>query len=151
MTELDERAPQRRTIPWYVAAAPLCVMVVIFALSSRSQLPNLDGGRDIQSVAGHFLVYALLSATLTLLFRSLGWGIVPAFVVAVLISALYGVSDEFHQSFVPNRDSDVHDLIVDCIGAVFGSLLMNMLVETRRHRASASSDADRDPPAAGNS
>ena len=37
---------------------------------------------------------------------------------AVLFSILYGVSDEFHQSFVSNRDASVYDLAADSIGTL---------------------------------
>lgn len=32
---------------------------------------------------------------------------------AVLITASYGASDEFHQSFVPHREADIFDLLAD--------------------------------------
>jgi VanZ family protein len=37
--------------------------------------------------------------------------------VAVLLTVLYGASDEFHQSFVPSRQMDVMDLVADGAGA----------------------------------
>jgi VanZ family protein len=44
---------------------------------------------------------------------------------AVLVAgavALYGLSDEYHQSFVAARDGSLWDVIVDSIGAVAGAL-----------------------------
>ena len=35
----------------------------------------------------------------------------------VVLVVLYGVSDEFHQSFVPGRTSDIADVVADGIGA----------------------------------
>jgi VanZ family protein len=37
--------------------------------------------------------------------------------LAVLIAVAYGASDEFHQAFVPYRDSDVFDVVADAGGA----------------------------------
>ena len=37
--------------------------------------------------------------------------------MAVLIAVAYGVTDEWHQSFVPNRHADPRDLAADAIGA----------------------------------
>jgi VanZ family protein len=36
---------------------------------------------------------------------------------AVLVASFYGVTDEFHQSFVPNRQSDARDVLADTAGA----------------------------------
>ena len=38
----------------------------------------------------------------------------------LLVSFLYGVSDEVHQSFVPGRDAGMIDVIADIIGGVIG-------------------------------
>ena len=38
-----------------------------------------------------------------------------------LLAALYGVSDEWHQSFVPNRQFSAQDIVADGIGAFFGA------------------------------
>jgi VanZ family protein len=37
--------------------------------------------------------------------------------VPVVFAALYGISDEFHQSFVPHRTADVWDVVADGVGA----------------------------------
>ena len=43
------------------------------------------------------------------------------FLAVVLAGALYGASDEFHQSFVPNRDSSPYDVVADTVGTAFGA------------------------------
>jgi VanZ family protein len=43
---------------------------------------------------------------------------------AWLLSALYGLSDEVHQSFVPNRSSNWSDVALDSAGALIGLLLL---------------------------
>ena len=40
---------------------------------------------------------------------------------AVVISTLYGVSDEYHQMFVPGRTFDALDILADALGAVTGA------------------------------
>jgi VanZ family protein len=36
---------------------------------------------------------------------------------AILLAVAYGAADEFHQSFVENRTSEVADLVADAVGA----------------------------------
>lgn len=43
---------------------------------------------------------------------------------AVLISALYAASDEFHQSFVATRDASVWDVLLDSAGATAAIFLL---------------------------
>ena len=40
---------------------------------------------------------------------------------AIMISTLYGISDEYHQMFVPGRTFDVLDMVADAIGSVAGA------------------------------
>ena len=149
MTRLKSQQDGGNTPAWWMVLAPFVVMAVIFGFSSRSQLPDLDGGRDLQNVIGHFTVYAALGASFALLFRAMGWGILRSLLAAVVLATLYGVSDEFHQSFVPNRNVDPKDVLVDFLGATGGALAMLRVLDVRE--ANATSGADPDPPAGENS
>lgn len=148
MTDLSKPAVSNTPNRWLLVVTPIAIMAIIFALSSRSHLPDLDGGRGFQSVAGHFTVYAALGASLTVLFRSLGWSPARAMIAAIVLATLYGVTDEFHQWFVPNRTTDPFDVLVDFLGATVGSSLMLVLID-RRASVSARSDAAPDRPADG--
>jgi VanZ family protein len=44
--------------------------------------------------------------------------------LATSIASLYGISDEFHQSFVPGRTPDVVDWLADTSGALLAVLLI---------------------------
>jgi VanZ family protein len=78
---------------------------------------------------GHFwdkLVHLLVYAVLGVLFlvplaeARLSRVTVKAAATAVLLSVLYGVFDEVHQSFTPGRSPDVRDLFADALGAALG-------------------------------
>jgi VanZ family protein len=46
-------------------------------------------------------------------------------------AALYGISDEIHQSFVPFRQAEVADVIADTIGAFSGVYLYQLLIASK--------------------
>jgi VanZ family protein len=99
-------------------------MALIFAASSQSDLPAMPGG--LSDKAEHGLAYCALGASLI---RALAGGRSSAMspsriLLAALLATVYGVSDEFHQSFVPNRTPDVLDLAADAAGALAGALLL---------------------------
>ena len=50
---------------------------------------------------------------------------------AVIGASLYGVSDEFHQLFVPGRMCDPMDWLVDTAGAALGSGLAYLQLRRR--------------------
>jgi len=53
---------------------------------------------------------------------------------SVLIASLYGISDEFHQSFVPGRTPDVADWLADTLGALLAAMLLAQLSRRLKQR-----------------
>ena len=110
-------APPSRLSLWAPVAA---WMAVIFFLSSRP-LPAAASG--VPDWATHGAGYALLAV---LAARALAGGLArPASAgqaaAAVALSVAYGVTDEFHQSFVPGRVAEASDLVKDLAGAAAGA------------------------------
>ncbi len=44
--------------------------------------------------------------------------------MAIAISLLYAISDEFHQSFIPGRSAEVYDVFADGMGAVLSQIIL---------------------------
>ena len=105
-------------------AALVAWMGLIFFLSSKSSLPRVfpPGLPQIQDVVGHFAVYAVLAVLAWWVLR--GAGVRHPVFWALVIAVLYGASDEFHQSFVPNRNPDIFDLATDLAGAATALLIV---------------------------
>jgi VanZ family protein len=95
-------------------------MAMLFGLSSLSTLPTPPRGFSFYDI--HVAAYAGLGA---LTARATAKGIRSvsrrAVLLAIVISTLYGVSDEYHQRFVPGRSFDVLDMVADLIGSVIGA------------------------------
>lgn len=133
-----------RLLPW------LAWMGLIFFFSSRTGdqvgawinalvrpiLPTMsvDAGLVRFSVQkmGHFLEYAALGI---LAFRATQplW---PRLAngLAFAMSAVYAMSDEWHQSFVPGRGPSWRDVGIDSLGVLFGLLLLQCFLQFRQRR-----------------
>jgi VanZ family protein len=70
----------------------------------------------------HFAAYALLGALFLRAFSTtrINHNLKFIFMLSVLLSSLYGISDEIHQSFVPYRTSDYRDVLADILGSILG-------------------------------
>ena len=70
----------------------------------------------------HFIAYAALGFAVALMFPRNWWKkpLAMAF-IAIGIASFYGITDEFHQSFVPGRDSSIGDWVADTLGAITGT------------------------------
>lgn len=94
-------------------------MGVIFSVSAQPSLPNPAPqlGDTPLEIGGHFVEYGILAL---LLFRALRIERLDpsvALLLAFLGAVAYGISDEWHQSFVPNRTPSLLDVLVDAAGA----------------------------------
>lgn len=99
-------------------------MAVLFYLSHQPTLetPHLFSGQD---KLFHALAYAVLGFLLLGSRHLSGNGFSNAQMRgSILVASLYGISDEFHQYFVPGRNSDVWDWVADTLGALIAVSLL---------------------------
>jgi len=124
-------------------------MALIFFLSTlpgeqASRLGPYDSAvilklGEVRSIAAHLALFGalaiLIQATIwswsTFTHSSLRFSL-----VVITLSFLYGVSDEFHQSFVYGRNTSVSDMLVNAMGATaaVASLKIFVKVATRSTR-----------------
>ena len=93
---------------------------VIFFVSAQPKeaLVRLGLSGTLLSIAGHLITYALLMILLVVALSSGGrLSVQQSCLVAFLLVALYGLSDEYHQSFVRGRTATLWDWFVDLLGA----------------------------------
>ncbi len=94
-------------------------MAAIFVLSSQATLPGSSLTPDWTQ---HGIAYAGLSLVTLRATAGGRWSRVGGWTVSLAwaIAALYGVTDEWHQSFVPGRMADIRDVVADAAGAALG-------------------------------
>ncbi len=105
---------------------PLAVaMGTIFILShqpgDRLSLPSFPGMDKI----GHMVIYGTLALTAIFAFTGQLKDTRPQRILflTLVFCLFYGISDEFHQSFIPGRSASVLDVLADCGGAAMVGLL----------------------------
>ncbi len=121
---------------WWRMAAVVAWAGVIFAFSSLSEPPGAQGG-EWRSQAGHLSFFAVL-AWLTMRFATVRWpraNPVTLLAACWAFAVLYGVSDEWHQSFVPGRDAAFLDIVFDAAGAAIGVAVLPIGAWIMRGRA----------------
>lgn len=122
----------------YLRAVPMLLcMGTIFFLSHQPgeniDLPLFPGFDKI----AHLAVYGVLSWTVILAFsaeiRERRKSLV--FAAALVIPIIYGISDEYHQSFIAGRSSELGDLVADGLGPLLVSLIWFLKIsDTQKHK-----------------
>ena len=106
----------------------LAWMGIIFWFSSQPQPFEMPESwqQELVGKAGHMIGYAGLSL--------LWWRALAAhrstserrvLALAFLLTVLYAVSDEYHQTFVPGRSGSLMDVLIDAAGAGIGLWLLH--------------------------
>jgi VanZ family protein len=104
--------------------------VVLYAalIFTGSSIPgtSIPSGWTIHDKIIHATEYAGFTFLLARAFGLRRWWL------AIVVGALYGVSDEFHQTFTPHRSgNDLGDITADVVGSTIGAVAW-MLLRWRR-------------------
>lgn len=140
------------SIKRFIATIPMFVMmIIIFIFSSEtgeesgslslklagwvSDIIGKFGGAasaealqlPIRKMA-HMTEYALLAITAMWAF----WGCKKRYIIAFVVAVIYAVLDELHQVFVPGRDGNVIDVLIDSGGGMLGLILYKVIFFRRK-------------------
>jgi VanZ family protein len=100
---------------------------------------------------GHIIEYAVLAALLWRAFRrGTHWqaNLSMLFMIVSVACALFAISDEWHQSFVPSRTPSARDVLIDIGGALIGIGIYSVFARRKPAAAfarMADSSEDRPP------
>ncbi len=108
---MNQRHPLHQAFAWFFV---LAYMGLIFYLSHQPSIP-MPMRFPHQDKVFHFVAYFGLG---TLFFYSLhGMETRRRWLWAFALAAVYGITDEIHQMYVPGRDASVLDWLADAMGA----------------------------------
>jgi len=133
----------RRIVPWLLVLVWAAVMFnfstdsfsaehtsrfivpILQWLLPHASADTIDALHEVVRKCAHVFEYCVLSV---LLFRAVraratGWTLRWAS-TALLLTALFAASDEFHQTFVPSRGASVWDVLLDTTAAATAQLVI---------------------------
>ncbi len=116
---LTPRSPLSRWLP---------VVIWCALIFTGSSVPGdaIDSRLSLHDKIIHASEYAGLGFLLARAFGARLWWL------AIVLGALYGVSDEFHQTFTPHRSgNDLGDMTADLIGSAIGATAWRLLRRLR--------------------
>ena len=108
-----------------------CLFIYIqSSYPSPEQLPSFEFSDKLL----HFGAYAVMGILFYRAYRTLAvrHNIPLLMLISMISAALYGISDEIHQSFVPYRNGSFADVIADVFGAICGVYLYHRWTATRK-------------------
>lgn len=112
---------------------PILIMILIWNFSAQNSTDSDGLSIPLAALLGlsnsalrkiaHFVIYLILGVSLTNAFRSLKPKKFPylrPLILSAIIALVYASLDEYHQSFIPGRDGNPGDILIDTLGAIAG-------------------------------
>ena len=144
-----DKSARRRValVLWLVAAAAVAGIIIHFSAEPagvsdetsrgvlRTILEFFFGESNEETIvfydhfirkAAHFTLFAALGFSLAA--ALVNQDRLPRFWPALIAGALFAVSDEVHQYFVPGRSCEFRDMMIDFSGIVTGALVVTLVV-----------------------
>jgi VanZ family protein len=111
----------------------LLYCLLIFIQSSRPS-PDITPHWPYFDKVLHFTAYAVLGALFLRAFNitRIKHHLKLIIILSIILSSLYGISDEIHQSFVPFRTADAMDALADILGSIAGVYLFQKTLSISR-------------------
>lgn len=124
--------PRRPTSPrqwpwWFVAG--YCALIFAGSSIPGNDVPGVGWSDKVLHTIEYIVLGGLLMFALV---RTTGWRLGIAFLVALALGSLYGISDELHQMITPRRDSSGLDVVADVIGSGIGAAAVLCVALVRR-------------------
>jgi VanZ family protein len=111
-----------------------------------STIPRIVPAEEsVEHKIGHITVFAILGGTVMwALHRGHALHASKALVIATLLTAAYGASDEWHQRYVPGRSCEFSDVVIDTTAGVIAVLAYYLCESIRAdHKETSGSQAMR--------
>jgi hypothetical protein len=114
-----ELLKEHKGVSWFIT---ILIALFIFYMSSKSFPSGTIGPEwEIKPMLYHFFIFSLLGLFLTISLSKRDNRLLIVF--SILLALSYGISDELHQFFVPNRECSIFDFLTDATGILFANIV----------------------------
>lgn len=100
---------------WFPAIV-ICVVIFVFSARQGTAVTQDYFWNYLANKTAHLFLYFVLCFAF---YRG-----TKNVTVAVVLTVIYGISDEFHQQFVPTRTGQITDVIIDSVAAITAGLIL---------------------------
>jgi len=107
------------------------IATAIFYMSSKT-FPLAIRTTNIYSIIYHFFAFFFLAF---FLLPAIVKGENKALIfIAIILAVMYGMSDEFHQLFVPGRSCSFSDFLINSAGILLASFIYTVSLKFRKNK-----------------
>ena len=127
---LNDSSPLRKFLFYWLPVLLYCLFIFIQSSFPASEhMPDFDFSDKLL----HMGAYAVLGLLLYRAFNTMDkrTSTVRLVILSILLTALYGASDEIHQYFVPSRSAEFLDFAADAIGGILGAMVAVVIFKNR--------------------
>lgn len=119
----------------------LLTLPFLMKLNILPEIKNPQLAKELEYVlrkSAHIMEYAVLFIIVFLTIKafvakeSTARGLAKSMLFSLLFCFLFAISDEFHQTLVPNRTGKLFDVIIDLFGVFWGQVIILLYVIWRR-------------------
>lgn len=80
----------------------------------------------------HFSIYTLVGFLLMSFVSTYAIKENKRMIISLIVGILYATSDEIHQSFIPNRNCQLTDVMIDSMGVLLGILILLTILKIHK-------------------
>jgi len=106
----------------------------IFNISADNK--TLKYAEKILRKSAHFGLYTVLGGCIMLTVSVVKKPGFKYILLSVVLSCIYAVTDEYHQTFVNGRSGELRDVLIDTGGALLGTLIIYLILKLKKREKS---------------
>lgn len=93
-------------------------------LSEKQKQQLVEKSQPAIRKAAHFTIYTLLGINILIFLKTFNINNKKQIIYTLILCMIYATSDEIHQMFTDDRSPMILDILIDTLGATFGTLIV---------------------------